>query len=111
MRKISTSNGCRSMRSVDDGLRPNASETCLPAPANFPLGEDQLSSTMASVLTLRICCCLTEFGIRKPEIRIRFPIFDLASSSEQLRVLVGARNVGLIVAGGCCRECAAVVGS
>src|SRR6266404_7556358 len=36
---------------------------------------------------------------------------ELASSPEQLRVLVGARNVGLIVAGACCRECAAVVGS
>jgi hypothetical protein len=57
------------MRSVDDGLRPYASETCLPAPANFPLDEDQLSSTMVSVLTLRICCCLTEFGIQKPEFR------------------------------------------
>jgi hypothetical protein len=35
----------------------------------------------------------------------------VASSSEHLRVLVGARNVGLIVAGACCTECAAVVGS
>ena len=35
----------------------------------------------------------------------------LASSPEHLRVLVGARNVGLIVAGACCTECAAVVGS
>jgi len=35
----------------------------------------------------------------------------LASSPEHLRVLVEARNVGLIVAGACCTECAAVVGS
>src|SRR5882724_8905938 len=70
MRKISTSKGCRSIRSVDRGLRPNASETCLPAPTNFPLGEDQLSSAIWLVLTLRIRSCLTEFGIQKPEFRI-----------------------------------------
>src|SRR2546430_1537267 len=44
MRTISTSKGCRSFKSVDCGLRPNASETSLPAPANFPLGEDHVSS-------------------------------------------------------------------
>jgi len=44
MRTISISKGCRSLRSVDCGLRPNASETSLPAPANFPLGDDQVSS-------------------------------------------------------------------
>src|SRR5579872_2015824 len=44
MRTISTSKGCRSFRSMDWGLRPNASETPLPAPANLPLGEDQVSS-------------------------------------------------------------------
>ncbi len=71
------------MRSVDDGLRPNASETCLPAPANFPLGEDQLSSTMVSVLTLRIECCLTEFGIQNPELRIGFR-FESGNSSSNL---------------------------
>src|SRR4030088_21379 len=70
MRKISTSKGCRSSRSVDRGLRPNASETCLPAPTNFPLGEDQLYSAIWLVLTLRIRSCLTEFGIQKPEFRI-----------------------------------------
>src|SRR5438045_9240366 len=54
MRRISISNGCRSIRSVDKGLRPSASETCLPAPANLPFGEDQTSSSMLLVFTLRI---------------------------------------------------------
>src|SRR2546428_12126676 len=44
MRRISTSNGCRSFKSVDCGLRPRASETLLLAPANFPFGEIQGSS-------------------------------------------------------------------
>src|SRR5882672_812003 len=59
MRRISTSKGCRSFKSVERGLRPNASETSLPAPANFPLGEDQDSSTMLFVLTLSINHFLT----------------------------------------------------
>src|SRR5688572_10677132 len=42
------------MRSVDRGLRPSASETCLPAPANFPFGEDQVSSASWWVLTFNI---------------------------------------------------------
>ena len=54
MRQISTSKGCRSFRSVDCGLRPNASEISLPAPANFPLGEDQVSSTSSFVFILCI---------------------------------------------------------
>src|SRR5438552_17547890 len=41
MRRISTSNGCRSFESVDCGLRPRASETLLLAPTNFPFVEDQ----------------------------------------------------------------------
>src|SRR4051794_18512374 len=54
MRQISTSNGCRSFKSVDRGFRPNSSETSLPEPANFPFGDDQLTSAMSFVLTLRI---------------------------------------------------------
>src|SRR5579859_6131622 len=54
MRQISTSKGWRSINSVDCGLRPNSSETCLPKPTNFPLGNDQDSSDMLFVLTLRI---------------------------------------------------------
>jgi hypothetical protein len=42
------------LRSVDSGLRPNASEISLPAPMNFPFGEDQVSSAIFVVLTLRI---------------------------------------------------------
>ena len=41
---ISTSNGWRSRRSVDRGLRPRASEISLPAPTNLPLGDVQVSS-------------------------------------------------------------------
>src|SRR4030095_16025534 len=52
IRKISTSKGCRSLRSVDSGLRPNASEISLPAPLNFPFGEDHVSSAIFVVLTL-----------------------------------------------------------
>src|SRR5882672_6166871 len=52
MRTISTSKGCRSIKSVDCGLRPSASETSLPAPTNFPLGEDQGSSASALVFIL-----------------------------------------------------------
>src|SRR5258708_38371651 len=44
--------GCRSLRSVDSGLRPNASEISLPAPLNFPFGEDHVSSAIFVVLTL-----------------------------------------------------------
>src|SRR5258706_7027815 len=54
MRHISTSNGWRSRASVEAGFRPRASETCFPAPQNFPLGEDQISSGKSFVLTLRI---------------------------------------------------------
>jgi len=36
------------------GFRPSAPEICLPAPANLPLGDDQVSSSSASELTLRI---------------------------------------------------------
>src|SRR6266581_4068500 len=44
MRRISTSNGCRSFKSVDCGLRPRASETLLLAPANLPWSDFQGSS-------------------------------------------------------------------
>src|SRR3989442_113732 len=44
MRRTSTSNGCRSLRSVESGLRPSASDTLLLAPVNFPLGDAQGSS-------------------------------------------------------------------
>src|SRR5580765_6935477 len=54
MRQISTSNGCRSFSSVESGFRPKATEISLLAPPNFPLGEDQVSSTMSLVLILRI---------------------------------------------------------
>src|SRR5437667_107087 len=54
MRQISTSNGWRSLRSVDSGLRPNASEISLPAPLNFPFGEDHVSSAIFDVEILRI---------------------------------------------------------
>src|ERR1700682_5541284 len=53
MRRISTSNGWRSRRSVDFGLRPSASEICRPKPANFPRGEDHEVSGTSFVLTLR----------------------------------------------------------
>src|ERR1039457_1070018 len=52
MRQISTSKGCRSLRSVENGCLPNASETCLPAPTNFPFGEDQDNSVKSFVFTL-----------------------------------------------------------
>src|SRR5260221_5432845 len=54
MRQISTSNGCRSFRSVDVGLRPNDSEICLPEPPNFPFGDDQVRSIISFVFTLFI---------------------------------------------------------
>src|SRR5215467_4171230 len=54
MRQISTSNGCRSFRSVDSGLRPKATEISFFAPSNFPFGEVQASSATSFTLTLRI---------------------------------------------------------
>src|SRR2546430_12257577 len=60
MRRISTSNGCRSFKSVDCGLRPRASETLLLAPANFPFGEDQDSS--ANLLELIFSTVTAELG-------------------------------------------------
>src|SRR4030095_2247829 len=68
IRKISTSKGCRSLKSVDSGLRPNASETSLPAPTNFPFGDDQVSSTIFVVLTFKngvmgeLCQIIRELG-------------------------------------------------
>src|SRR4030095_2634515 len=53
MRMISTSKGWPCIKSVEWGLRPSASEISLPAPANFPFGEDQDSS--ASSLVLIFC--------------------------------------------------------
>src|ERR1051325_4725617 len=50
----STSKGCRSLRSVDSGLRPNASEISLPAPLYFPFGEVHVNSAIFVVLTLCI---------------------------------------------------------
>src|SRR5437660_11067356 len=44
-----------SFRSVDSGLRPSSSEISLPAPTNFPFGDDQVTSTIFVVLTL----CMT----------------------------------------------------
>jgi hypothetical protein len=41
---------------VDSGLRPNASEISLPAPLNFPFGEDHVSSVIFAVLTF----CISE---------------------------------------------------
>jgi hypothetical protein len=37
---------------VDCGLRPNSSEISLPAPTNFPFGDDQVTSAIFVVLTL-----------------------------------------------------------
>src|SRR6202022_1724694 len=54
MRQISISNGCRSLRSVDSGLRPNATEISLLAPPNFPFGEVQDSSAISFRLILRM---------------------------------------------------------
>src|ERR1035441_5177901 len=65
MRQISTSKGWRSLRSVDCGLRPNSSETSLPAPTNFPLGEDQVTSAMSFVLIFRIGSLPIEDTVRK----------------------------------------------
>src|SRR5437773_912002 len=66
MRTISTSKGCRSFRSVDCGLRPNASETCLPAPLNFPFGEDHVSSVNSLVFTLSMSAKLgTQAGLAR----------------------------------------------
>jgi hypothetical protein len=42
------------MTSVESGFRPSASETSLPNPTNFPLGDHQEVSVMSFVLTLRI---------------------------------------------------------
>ncbi len=56
--EVSGKSRCRkdgvSLRSVEVGLRPSASDTCLPAPPNFPFGEDQVSSSICFTLTLRI---------------------------------------------------------
>src|SRR5260221_11241360 len=57
------SKGCRSLRSVENGLRPNASETCLPAPANLPFGEDQISSSMLLVFTFSIVLVPVRRGV------------------------------------------------
>src|SRR6516162_4380527 len=54
MRQISISNGCRSFRSLDSGLRPNATEISLLAPPNFPFGEVHDSSAISFMLILRI---------------------------------------------------------
>src|SRR5574341_568193 len=54
MRQTSTSNGWRSLRSVDSGLRPSATEISLLAPPNFPLGDAHVSSAMSLVFTLRM---------------------------------------------------------
>ncbi len=54
MRHISTSNGCRSLRSVNCGLRPNASEISFPALLNFPFGDAHVTSAMSLVLILRM---------------------------------------------------------
>src|SRR3954464_4472879 len=51
MRTISTSKGWRSIRSVEVGTRPSASEISLPAPAKLPLAEDHVSSLSALELT------------------------------------------------------------
>src|SRR5947199_5997955 len=66
MRRISTSNGCRSFKSVDCRLRPRASETLLLAPTNFPFGEDQGSSANWLVLifsTVAVGCAAVFFGL------------------------------------------------
>ena len=39
---------------VASGFRPKVTEISLPAPPNFPFGDDQDSSTMSFVLILRI---------------------------------------------------------
>src|SRR5438046_1593502 len=54
MRTISTSNGCRSFKSVDCALRPKASETSLPASVSLPLGEVQDASASLLVFTVFI---------------------------------------------------------
>src|SRR5436190_16582172 len=51
MRIISTSNGCRSIASVERRIRPRASEISLPAPVNLPLGDDHVSSASSFELT------------------------------------------------------------
>src|SRR2546427_10948661 len=96
MRQISTSKGCRSLRSVDWGLRPKASEISLPAPTNFPFGEVQDSSTISFVLTLRIDRLATRcFGgtrsdeNRNPNIEIRNQ-----SQSQFAKIQHGCRTRG-----------------
>lgn len=42
------------LQSVENGCRPSASETCLPAPMNFPFGDDQDNSGMSFMFTLRM---------------------------------------------------------
>src|SRR5207249_12221392 len=54
MRQISTSNGCRSFKSVESGFRPSSSEISLPAPMISPFGDDQVNSAILVVLTLSI---------------------------------------------------------
>jgi hypothetical protein len=54
MRQISTSNGCRSFKSVESGFRPSSSEISLPAPMISPSGDDQVNSAILAVLTLSI---------------------------------------------------------
>src|SRR5262249_40725563 len=82
IRKISTSKGCRSLRSVDSGLRPNASEISLPAPLNFPFGEDHVSSAIFVVLTL----CTSESCLTR--IRLQLAIyFCLHSRAVCLKTL------------------------
>jgi hypothetical protein len=54
IRQSSISNGCRSFKSLDSGLRPNAMETSLLTPPNVPLGEAQGCSLTSLRLLLRI---------------------------------------------------------
>ena len=51
----------RSLRSVDCGLRPSASERHLLAPLNFPFGETHGSSATSRVFTLSIAPMLSGY--------------------------------------------------
>src|SRR6516225_5776572 len=48
------------------GLRPNASEISLPAPLNFPFGEDHVSSAIFVVLILRMTSRLSPNELPSP---------------------------------------------
>lgn len=61
---------------MERGLRPSSSETCFPKPTNLAFGEDQASSGILFVLTLRII-----------DIRDASPLYPLPRLAQETCVL------------------------